>query len=134
MKRYSLIITLSIIFFGIGFFIIPADALISPKVVRFTPEAIIKGYTIHYNQTTHPEWGDFFVGIYPNLVNEPITVEVKQFDDNLPDPPGLKRVSDYYIYDMNNETVLTPNWEDYGSIVDSLQKSEIEIVEPKKRK
>lgn len=114
MKRYSLLITLSIILFGVVLITNSADALLEPQVVRFSAATIEKGYTIHYNQTTHPEWGNFLVGIYPNLVNEPVTVETKQFDDNLPDPPGLKRVSDYYIYDIlrtdpNNQTPLILN-------------------------
>ena len=113
MKRYSLFISLSIVFMAIIFVVNGASAL-EPQVIRFDAATIERGYTIHYNQTTHPEWGDFLVGIYPNLVNEPITVETKPFDDNLPDPPGLKRVSDYYIYDIlrvdeNNDDPLILN-------------------------
>ncbi|MDP2684714.1 MAG: serine hydrolase [bacterium] len=114
MKRYSLLISLSIILFGVVLISNPADAFIEPQVITFTTEAIERGYTVNYNQTTHPEWGDFRVGILPNLVSEEITVETKQFDDNLPNPPGLKRVSDYYIYDIlrvdpNNQTPLYLN-------------------------
>ncbi len=101
MKRYVIIGGLSIIV-GIGLgFAFPAHAIASPERVRFTPEAIIRGYTADYNQTTPAEWGDLRVGILPNLVNEEITLEMKQFNgDNLPDPEGMTRVSDYYIYDI----------------------------------
>ncbi len=76
-------------------------ALAEPERVRFTAEAIIRGYTADYNQTTHAQWGDLRVGILPNLVNEEINLEMKQFNgDTLPDPEGMTRVSEYYIYDI----------------------------------
>ncbi len=114
MKRYSLLLALSIILCVFVFSINTADALVEPQVIKIDSATIERGYTIHYNKTTHPEWGDFLVGIYPNLVNEEVKVETKQFDDNLPNPPGLKRVSDYYIYDIlrldpNNKEPLILN-------------------------
>ena len=41
---------------------------------------IEKGYTAEINQQVHPTWGDFRVGIVPDLVNEPVYVNLKKFD------------------------------------------------------
>ncbi|XOU94995.1 MAG: RlpA-like double-psi beta-barrel domain-containing protein [Candidatus Kerfeldbacteria bacterium] len=100
MKRFNIIAIFLIILFGISLVNNSANAEVDPIKVRLDSNTIIKGYTINYNQTTHPEWGDLRVGVLPNLVNEEVTFEVKPFDDNLPNPPGTTRVSDYYIYDI----------------------------------
>lgn len=100
MKRFNIIAICLIILFGISLVSNSANAEVDPIKIRLDSSTIIKGYTINYNQTTHPEWGDLRVGVLPNLVNEEVTIEVKPFDDNLPNPPGTTRVSDYYIYDI----------------------------------
>lgn len=69
--------------------------------LHFTDEAIRSGYTAEYQKQEGAAWGDFRVGILPNLVNEEITLEMRQFhSDKYPDPAGMTRVSDYYLYDI----------------------------------
>ncbi|MBI5037971.1 MAG: serine hydrolase [Candidatus Kerfeldbacteria bacterium] len=100
MKRYSFLLTLSIVtfFLGIGF---DAHALAAEERVRFSAEAMLRGYTADFRQTTHPTWGDLRVGILPDLVNEQIDLYMKEFDGSkFPDPAGMVRVSDYFIYDI----------------------------------
>lgn len=101
MKRYVLITSLSILLIGGLGVAHETNAIASMERVRFTPEAIMRGYTADYNKTAHSAWGDLRVGILPNLVNEEINLEMKQFNgDGLADPEGMTRVSDYYIYDI----------------------------------
>jgi len=67
-------------------------------------DTIKKGYTAEINQWSHSEWGDFRVAIVPDLVLEPVYLNVKRFNSSeLPDPEGLRRVSDSYIYDILRE-------------------------------
>lgn len=73
-------------------------------MLPFNDEAIQRGYTAEFNKQSGAAWGDFRLAIVPNLVNERITLVMKQFSgDYLPVPEGLKLVSDYYIYDILRE-------------------------------
>lgn len=104
MKRYSKILLLSIIAFGV-FSVSVAHAIESESLLlNFTDEAIRSGYTAEFNVQEGAQWGDFRLAIMPDLVNERIDLEMKQFDGiGLPTPEGMRLVSDYYIYDILRE-------------------------------
>ena len=98
MKRYLIIAVLSIL--GLAFTHV-AVAQADPLLIKFDAPTIQKGYTAEFNQQTHPSWGDFRLAIVPDLVNEVIDLELKQFAGSyLPTPDGKRLVSDYYIYDI----------------------------------
>lgn len=106
MKRYNIIISLSIVVLAMIFIVKPvlAQEDTDRLYLYIDAETIIKGYTAEYNQVDPTLWGEFRLAVVPELVTEPIYIDVKKFDDsNLPDPEGLTRVSDYYIYDILRE-------------------------------
>jgi rare lipoprotein A (peptidoglycan hydrolase) len=95
MKRRKLIVILSIwtlIFIG---FPVGAQAETDKLFLTLGQETITKGYTAEFNNH------DFKVAFNAGAALEPITVEMKKFNGaELPQPEGLKLVSDNYIYDI----------------------------------
>lgn len=77
--------------------------------MHFDEVTINRGYTAEYNTPDSGGWGTFRLAIVPNLVNEPVYLDLKTFDcDELPDPGnGLRRVSDCFIYDILREDQAT---------------------------
>lgn len=104
MKRYYILAILSIVAgFGV-FFACPALAQEQVLKIHFDQVAIARGYTAEFDPQSHPQWGDFRLAIIPNLVNEPINLEMKKIDgDEYTVSAGLERVSEYYLYDILRE-------------------------------
>ncbi|MFZ6036130.1 MAG: RlpA-like double-psi beta-barrel domain-containing protein [Patescibacteria group bacterium] len=101
MKRYGFLVSLSIVICGLFVAGHTAQALTPDMRVRFTAEAIQRGYTASFDAAPGVQWGNFLVGILPGLVNERINLDLKQFNESgYPDPDGMKRVSNYYLYDI----------------------------------
>ncbi len=95
----------SLILLGTYFFApLNAQAYDDPLRLRFAMEAIQHGYTAEYRNA------DFRLAVMPNLVNEAITLEMKQFDGaaELPLLDGKKLVSDYFIYDILSQAGNNP--------------------------
>ncbi|MFA5134565.1 MAG: serine hydrolase [Patescibacteria group bacterium] len=105
MVRYSKILLLSIAVFTGVLLAYPADAETEGRLwLNFTDEAIRRGYTAEFQKADGAAWGDFRLAIVPDLVNERIDLEMKEFSGSyLPTPDGLALVSDYYIYDILRE-------------------------------
>lgn len=89
-------ISVVIALIGVGlFFGMPLHASAPDLAVRLNTEAVQRGYTVENADAT------IRLGIAPNLVSEPVTVVLKQFDGtDLPTPANLRLVSGYYIYDI----------------------------------
>ncbi len=95
MKRRKLIVvflTLIVVFSG---FSVSAQDTNRSLFLTLGQSTIEKGYTATFNNQ------DFKVAFFAGAALEPITVEMKKFNGaELPQPKGLKLVSDYYIYDI----------------------------------
>ncbi|MFA6098364.1 MAG: RlpA-like double-psi beta-barrel domain-containing protein [Patescibacteria group bacterium] len=103
-KVYVYFSVLSIILFGLFLHVNKAAAQTNDFFLHFSDEAIQHGYTAEYNRADINSWGEFRLAIMPGLVNEPINLNLKEFDGSyLPTPEGLKLVSEYYIYDILRE-------------------------------
>jgi len=95
MKRYYLFFILPVIVFSILLLPGVIGAQIDELFIRFDQATIIKGYTAEYNNK------DFRLAITPNLIDEEITLNMKQFSgDGLPVPEGFRLISEYYIFDI----------------------------------
>ncbi len=105
MKRYSILFILSIAVGWMALVPQPANAAESDKLfLHFSDEAIRRGYTAEFNQHDGNPWGNFRLAIVPDLVNERIYLEMKEFDGSyLPTPEGMRLASDYFIYDILRE-------------------------------
>ncbi|MBU0598095.1 serine hydrolase [Patescibacteria group bacterium] len=103
MKRYYLLGGLSILV--ICFFIWPEPLNANDKFqLHFTDEALRRGYTAEFEINPGQAWGNFRLAVVPDLVNEPVDLEIKKFNClEIAVPNDLNQVSDCYIYDILRE-------------------------------
>jgi D-alanyl-D-alanine carboxypeptidase len=104
MKRYRIVIVLSMLVLGLFAFGSATHAA-DQMWLHFDTATIKRGYTAEYNAPAGGGWGTFRLAIVPDLVNEPVNLNLKTFNcKELPDPGnGLRRVSDCFIYDILRE-------------------------------
>ena len=95
MKRRKLIVIFSVLLLISVCLPVSAQTEADELFLTLGPETIAKGYTAEFNNH------DFKVAFNASAALEPITVEMKKFNGaELPQPEGLKLVSDYYLYDI----------------------------------
>ncbi len=72
--------------------------------IHFNEPTIQRGYTAEFQKEEKQDWGNFRLAVLPDLVNEPIDLEMKEFScGELPMPDGLQPLGGCYIYDIRRQ-------------------------------